>query len=263
MAKQPNTRMIGLFMLIGLLSFAVIFGIYLKNNIFTGGRNMLVMYFEESIKGLNVGSSVLFKGVEIGKVAKIELIADADKVSFSIPVFVKMEDYQGIISPDEDYDNKRKLLNELIAKGLRARLVSQSYLTGQLLIEFEMFPGTPIILKNNGRYHDVLEIPTILSPMGELSRDLQTMPIRQTLDSINSSFGELSRQLPVLLPQITKTFENVNEVVSNNAKISTAVLGNLNKAAVSVDNAAKSFENLTDFLERHPEALLRGKEKVK
>ena len=155
------------------------------------------------------------------------------------------------------------MLNELIEKGLRARLVSQSYLTGQLLIEFEMFPGTPIVLKNNGRYHDVLEIPTILSPMGELSRDLQTMPIRQTLDSINSSFGELSRQLPVLLPQITKTFENVNEVVSNNAKVSTAVLGNLNKAAVSVDNAAKSFENLTDFLERHPEALLHGKEKVK
>ena len=116
-----------------------------------------------------------------------------------------------------------------------------------------MFPGTPIEMKNKGEFDGVLEIPTILSPMGEFSKDLQNLPVRQTLDKINDVFAELERQIPVVMPQIAKTFDNVNK----------AVLVNLSKAADGINNAANSFENLADYLERHPEALLRGKEKVK
>lgn len=263
MSKQPNTKMIGFFMLIGILSFVAIFGNYLQKKFFATDRDLLVMNFQESIKGLSVGSSVVFKGVEIGKVAKIELLADVNNLSFSIPVFVKLDDFQGIISKDADFDSKKKLLHELIDKGLRAQLITQNYLTGQLLIEFEMFPNAPIHMVDNPELQDVLEIPTILSPLGELSKDLQSMPIKQSIDNINRVFTELGSQLPILLPQITKTFENVNNVVNDNAKVSAAVLSNLNKAAVSVNDAARSFTNLTDYLERHPEALLRGKEKVK
>lgn len=263
MARKPNTRMIGMFMLFGIISFIAIFASFIGQR-FSGNKDdMLLMYFEESIKGLNVGSPVLFKGVEIGKVAKIELIADTKDLSFSIPVFVRLGDYQSVIARDGNYKSKRRLLDDLIDKGLRARLISQSYLTGQLAIEFEMFPGTPIEMKNKGEFDGVLEIPTILSPMGEFSKDLQNLPVRQTLDKINDVFAELERQIPVVMPQITKTFDNVNKAVVDNAKVSTAVLVNLSKAADGINNAANSFENLADYLERHPEALLRGKEKVK
>ena len=178
MARKPNTKMIGLFMLIGIISFVMIIGTFVVQRFSGNKEDMLIMYFEESIKGLNVGSSVLFKGVEIGKVAKIEIIADTSTLSFSIPVFVKINNYQKVISKDGEHQENQRLLNELIEKGLRARLISQSYLTGQLAIELEMFPDTPIILKNNDRFKGVLEIPTILSPMGALSKDLTSF-VRQ------------------------------------------------------------------------------------
>ncbi len=259
MARKPNTKMIGLFMLVGILCFAGIIAVFVKEHFSVGKDSLILMHFEESIKGLNVGSPVLFKGVEIGKVAKIELIADINDLNFSIPVLVRISKSQRMVATDTD-DNRR-ILNELIKKGLRARLISQSYLTGQLAIELEMYPDTPAELKNKGNFDGMLEIPTILSPMGALSKDLQELPVRQTLDNINGVFTELGRQIPVVMPQIAKTFENVNKAIVDNAKVSTSALANLSRAADGINDAANSFENLADYLERHPESLLRGKEK--
>ena len=76
MRKQPNTKMIGLFMLSGLAIFIGIILGYITNNYITNKKDMLVMYFEESIRGLNAGSSVVFNGVQIGKVEKIIIILD-------------------------------------------------------------------------------------------------------------------------------------------------------------------------------------------
>ena len=102
--------MIGLFMLIGIISFVMIIGTFVVQRFSGNKEDMLIMYFEESIKGLNVGSSVLFKGVEIGKVAKIEIIADTSTLNFSIPVFVKINNYQKVISKDgEHQENQRQV----------------------------------------------------------------------------------------------------------------------------------------------------------
>ena len=136
MPKQPNERMIGIFIISGILAFLAALSLFLKEKLFTNDNQMIVMYFEESIKGLNVGSPVVFKGVEIGKVSKIELLANTTDLDFSIPVYVKMETVNNIYA-NKSYSSKQAILNALIDKGLRARLTSQSYLTGQLMIELE------------------------------------------------------------------------------------------------------------------------------
>lgn len=258
MPRKPNERLIGIFLISGVAAFIAVMSIFLQQKYFSDNGNMLVMYFEESIKGLNVGSSVVFKGVEIGKVAKIDLIANARSLGFSIPVYVQMDATRSGIYAKEDHVSKREILNALIARGLRARLTSQSYLTGQLMIELEMFPDTKIVLKNKPD-DDVLEIPTILSPIGEISKGIQTLPIRESVESFNSFFGELNRQLPVVLPQVTEVFTNLNKVVSDNARASADAVDNINKAAVDVSQAAKALRNFADYIERHPEALLKGK----
>ena len=73
MRNEPNKKMIGLFMATGIIVLLIIFGIFIKSNFFTKDDKMLVMYFEESINGLSVGSPVVFKGVQVGKVARIEM----------------------------------------------------------------------------------------------------------------------------------------------------------------------------------------------
>ena len=145
MAKQPNTKMIGLFMISGMVLFLGIVGLFLKNRFFTDSSNTLVMYFDESIRGLSVGSSVLFNGVEIGRVSKIQLVTNVSDLSFRVPVYVQLTEYRSSLS-DKSFHSRKDLLNELIDKGLRARLGTQNYLTGQLIIELVMQPESPVNL---------------------------------------------------------------------------------------------------------------------
>lgn len=258
MRKQPNTRMIGFFITAGLAAFLLIISTYIGSKIFTENDTMLVMYFEESIKGLNVGSPVVFKGVEIGKVAKIDLIANAQNLDFRIPVYAKMEARQNITSNDY-YEDKRALLDALIAKGLRARLTSQSYLTGQLMIELEMLPDSKIVMSNQVLADNILEIPTVLSPIGELSKGIQDIPIRQSVEKFNHFFDELNAALPVLLPQIKEAAAGMSRFVNNNAQVTADTIDNLNRTIIYVGEAAKNLRNFADYIDRHPEALFRGK----
>lgn len=87
MVRKPNKTMIGLFLLLGSAVFVFILGVYVKRVFFPDNSNVVVMYFQESIKGLNVGSSVVFQGVEIGKVSRIDLVADME-ISLSAYLFM-------------------------------------------------------------------------------------------------------------------------------------------------------------------------------
>ena len=246
MRNEPNRKMIGLFMASGLAVLIIIFGLFVKSKFFAGDGKVLVMYFEESINGLNVGSPVVFKGVQIGKVASIELIA--------IPVYVKMDAEQSI-NHSETYGEKEMILNALIAKGLRARLTTQSYLTGQLMIELEMLPDTPIVLRRPQDEKEFLEVPTVLSPLGEISKGIQNLPLKESVEQFRRFFTSLNDEMP----QVKKMINSMSRVVDGNAGAAADTLDNFNKAAVNISQAAKALRNFADYIERHPEALLKGK----
>lgn len=253
MRKEPNKKLIGIFMLTGLAVLAIVFGIYIKGKLFAGGKT-LVMYFEESINGLNVGSPVVFKGVQIGKVVSIDLIANPENLEFSIPVYVKMEQKKNI--EDMEFGDRETVLNELIKKGLRARLTTQSYLTGLLMIELEMLPSTPIELHHRKNNRDVLEVPTVLSQLGELSKGIQDLPVRESVVEFNKFFSKLNTDI---MPQLQQTVTDVNRLISGRSGASADTLININRTLSSMSEAARSVRNLTDYLEQHPEALLKGK----
>ena len=260
MVNKPDVRKIGIFVATGFVCFALILGTYLKKVFFPDDSNTVVMYFQESIKGLNVGSSVIFQGVEIGKVSQIDLVANLKDLTFSIPVYVELDVSKSIVSGDDERSRKQ-ILDALIQKGLRARLTAQNYLTGQLMIELVMLPDTEIKLEPLPQDKDLLQIPTILSPLQELSRGLQNIPFQKIADTLGQMADSLNKQLPVVLPQISEAATSISKVFSTNARLSTEALGNFNRALVNVSAAAQSLKDLTDYLERHPEALLRGKEK--
>ncbi len=247
MAKQPNVRLVGVFIISGIVIFLLILAAFLRNKLIADNKHVAVMYFEESIKGLNVGSSVVFMGVEVGKVSKIDLIANPSNMEFSIPVYARFTPQQGIFT-ENNITHRDEFLDVLINRGLRARLTSQSLLTGQLMIELEMLPGTPVVLKQEMGKKDYMEIPTVLSQIKELSRDVQNLPLRETVDKMN-----------ILLPQATKAFTDFDKLIVRNSTATGLAIDNFSKAMKSVNDAAKSMRNLTDYLERHPEAVLKGK----
>ena len=254
MRNEPNKKLIGLFMIIGVTVLAIIFGAFLKSKFYDGDSKTLVMYFEESINGLNVGAPGVFKGVQIGKVVRTELIANPDDLSFSIPVYVKMDAKQSI-NYSATYGAKESILNALIEKGLRARLTTQSYLTGQLMIELEMLPDTPVMLHSTRQNKNFLEIPTVLSPLGVISKGIQNVPLKASVEQFNKFFASLNEEMP----NIRKVVHSMNKVISGNAAATSETIDNFNEAAINVSQAAKALRNFADYLERHPESLLKGK----
>lgn len=258
MQQKTTYKMVGLFVVVGLLAFAGIILNYAGQKFTTNKDDMVVMYFEESIRGLSVGSSVVFKGVEVGKVADISLLADLKEGTFKTPVWVlfNMEDNIDIIDSAE-LDNKQ-MLDNLIAKGLRARLISANYLTGQLMIELVMDAKTPAVLRGTGRYW---EIPTELSSFAMLSQDLEEVPLREILSRFGNIIQDLEENLPQIMENTTQITQKLDKALDKNTGEASKSMKSFNAAMEEVSKTSRSIKNLTDYLERHPEALLRGKEK--
>ena len=166
MAKQANRKMIGGFVVVavGILAASVVIfgsGDWFKES-FT-----YVLYFRESVKGLNVGSPVLYRGLQVGEVKKVIIRTYLKDLKDFIPVFVEIypESFE-IVKEDLELQHWKERLPELINNGLRAQLVPQSLVTGKLVIELGRHPDTPIKLHNLDK--DYEEIPTIPSTLSKL-----------------------------------------------------------------------------------------------
>ena len=150
------------------------------------------------------------------------------------------------------------LLNALIERGLRARLATQSLLTGQLEIELVMLPDSSIETEEVDD-EAFPQIPTVPSKTEEFSKGWDNLKIQKTIDQINNIVELLGTELPVLLPALTQSVEKLNRTLEKIEGASDETISNLNKTMQDISDAANSLQNLTDYLERHPEALIKGK----
>lgn len=283
MQNKKTYKMTGLFVIIGIMSFIGIVFNYVIEKFAPNQDDLVVMYFDESIRGLSVGSPVVFKGVEVGKVEDISLLANLKEGTFKTPVLVlfNIEDSMDVID-STDLDDKQ-MLDNLIAKGLRARLISANYLTGQLMIELVMDEKTPAVLRGTGKYW---EIPTMYSTFAQFSKDLEEIPLREILSRLGNILSDIDENLPIIMKSIGSVSANVDENLPSIMSNINSVAGNINNITSKINNvmdkkngettktmnnfnttleeiskASRSLKNLTDYLERHPEAIIQGKEK--
>ncbi len=279
MVKQPNLKMIGLFVCIGLLSLFLMLAYFLKSK-FSDNESIVVMYFDESVKGLDVGAPVLFKGVKIGEVTEVRLQANLQTMQFLIPVYAKIYNGKSFVTSSHD---ERAKLDKFIQDGLRARLAINSVITGQLLIELDLFPKSKIILHDEAK--NEFEIPTIGSPFAEISKSIQVMPITQIADDVHNITQTLDKELPPLLTKMNSTLDTVDYILKENKNNTTKMVAEFGTAAQNVGGAAKSLDlimgenaaeisamietltaaanslkNLTDYLQMYPSAIITGKE---
>jgi len=279
MIKQPNMKLIGTFITASCLILLLLLG-YLLKSTFTSYDIPIVMYFDESVKGLDVGSPVLFKGVKVGEVTSVKIKANYDTMKFMIPVYAKIYNNETL---SEGSKVERKNLDILIKDGLRARLAVSSMITGQLLIELDFFPKTEVVLHENARKK--FEIPTIDSPFAELSKSLQVIPITQIAQEIHSVTQALEKDLPPILEDLHQTVAALNGILNENKDGTAPLIKQFSGAAANISGAAKSFKsvvgenadnftrmldsmsaaatsmkNLTDYLQMNPSAIVTGKD---
>lgn len=258
MQKKKTYKATGLFVLIGLISLCAVVYHFVSKQFSLNSDELVVMYFEESISGLSVGSSVVFKGVEVGKVAKIKLLANLKEGTFQTPVYVEFIDNEDFVSLHDIGEFDDDMLDRLIVKGLRARLTSASLLTGQLMIELLMDPNTEAVKHGTGKH---LEIPTVLSPFAAISNDLKEIPMRESLARLGNILQNMEENLPQIMENMTQITQKMNNMLDRKSGEASKSMGSFNAAMEELSKTSRSIKNLTDYLERHPEALLRGKEK--
>jgi paraquat-inducible protein B len=260
MKKTPNKKLIGLFTLTGIALFAFFILTFLSDRIFIKQKDLIVLYFTESVNGLNIGAPVVLKGVEIGRVIKIDLEMDMATMTFQTPVFIRLTSNQIFkISGAQEVKDKPAFLKMLVEKGLRAKLTTLNILTGQLMIALSLSPDTQAVFRNTDKNLDIVEIPTILSSTGELLKGLQELPIKESFFRLNGFLETLNTYSPQVMKQLADLTKKMNAFADslNGAQTMTQI----NKTLKEISAAASSLRNFADYIERNPETLLRGKRK--
>ena len=163
-----------------------------------------------SIKGLNVGAPVLFQGVQIGSVTNIVLRADVKQQAIEKPVFIEIEPDKFQLAEDPKHKDPGESLPELIDKGMRAVLTMQSFINGQLMIELDFHPNTPVNLKKINKTY--LEIPTIPSTTERLAQTLQKLDLEGMQKNLEDTLKEISAAARSIR-QLANTFDQQPEAL--------------------------------------------------
>ncbi len=258
MSKPANKTLIGAFVIgaIALLVIAVL--------IFGSGKILkktypAVVFFDGSIKGLSEGAPVIFKGVKIGSVTNIRLIFDPADDSLRIPVIIELEP-EKIERTDIAERQPVEGLKLLIERGLRAQLQMQSIVTGQLMIALDFFPDKPA--KHVSFLKEYLEIPSVPTAFEELTKTIQDLPIKEivkklnlTLNSVRKLIQHIDKKIDPLITNISKTSELTQYTLDG----MQATLKQTEKTLSTFSEAARSTKSLTDYLQQHPDSIIKGK----
>ena len=138
MSKPANKTMIGAFVVGAIALIVVAIGVLGSGKLFKVSVPYL-MVFEGSVKGLNVGSPVVFRGVKTGAVSSIRMRFDYATKAMTIVVYVDTDPSQietvnldVTLAEEIERHERYAIMKQLIARGLRAQLEMQSIVTGQL-----------------------------------------------------------------------------------------------------------------------------------
>ena len=237
MSKKPNSVAIGAFIM-GAIVIAIVVVLFVSGSGIGQDRDKVVMVFDGSVKGLSVGAPVALRGVQIGQVSDIDLIFDTDTIDIIMIVEaeIRSDNIQRL------GQNKGDFIEEMIARGLRAQLNTQSLLTGLLYIQMDFHPNNDLILA--AIISPYKQIPTIPTDLQRLSREfetfdfsvlavnLQTMADGLTAFITDDSFQKLPETLHTTLAEIKTLSTNLNLQLEASGPRLDALL----------DNATTTFE---------------------
>jgi paraquat-inducible protein B len=251
-SKQVNKTLIGAFV-VGAIALLVVALVIFGSGAFFKIRPKFVMFFDTSVKGLNVGSPVNFKGVPIGAVTDVQLQLNVKDFNVKIPVFVELYPERfSVIGGERDIKN----VPRLIEKGLRAQLKMQSLITGQLMIELDFYQNKPAVYVGDGK---IQEIPTIPSSMEEISRTLANIPFDQIAEKLTKSIegieriinspelGSTIKSLDAAIKDMQSLVRNVDDKIGPLAKEYGALATNANE---ELDRVGAAVAKMLDAAEK-------------
>ena len=244
-----------------------------------------VLVFKESVRGLMAGAAVDFRGLTIGEVADIRVEYDDQSRQINMLVDVRLFPERlrsRSVGKKPRVNDSHAILDAMVASGMRAQLKSGSLLTGQLFVGLDYFPNAPkakMVWNTNPP-----QFPTTPGSMMELEAALEKLfkkidqlPLKevvgevrqavQDLDVTLKSTDTLIRKVNVeIVPEAKGALEDARTTLGAARQTLSAdapLQSELREALRELAKAAQSMRILTDYLERHPETLIRGKQEEK
>jgi paraquat-inducible protein B len=264
------------------------FGLTVALILFFGGTHWfssasrVVVFFDESIAGLDAGAPVTLRGAPVGLVKSITIRLSPDALTARIPIVLELQANK-VTWEDDKTAGGMVDFKRLAEAGLRGQLALQSFITGQLRVDLDFHPGTPVRLV--GADEGLPEIPTIQSDLGHFREEVTKLKLKELAeagqralsaverlsDHLDAEIGPLSASIHNTLDAATHTLEDTGNAVRRvQAEASTALhnadlllvaahrqvdnRGNeLSRALISADRAVnqaeiflKSLNTLTD-----------------
>jgi paraquat-inducible protein B len=246
-------------------------------------RRYWMLYFDQSVRGLSVGSPVEMFGVKVGEVVSLDLEYDAKKKKFRVPVRVVFEperiagarENARKISVEEADKNLQLFIEE---RGLRAQLKSGNLLTGQQIIDLGFYPdakkvkmtfvdGDPVVPTTGGSLEQIQESIARISsqlekvPFEQIGNELKEalkeakMTLKQAGEFAGKLNSETAPQLKATLDELQKTLVELQGSVGKDSPLNY----NAKKTFEELTLTLRSLRELTETLDKQPQSLIFGK----
>lgn len=254
-------------------------------------KRYYLTHFDGSIRGLVPGSPVDLRGFRIGEVVDVRLEIDPETLEISTPVLIEIEPERYVGGELEDADTSYPLL---LRQGMRAQLQTGNILTGQKVVALDFFPDEPPAEEQMiGRYRVIPSMPAatqeIAQDFGIVARNLSKVPfeqigqdlgttvaglkeivdsgqVRGLVEDLNATLAAVRTLMESadteMAPALTSTLQGAEQTVASLNRMLDAETGTqreMTRLVIELTDASRTIKALVDYLERHPEALLRGK----
>jgi paraquat-inducible protein B len=252
MAKEVSKTAIGGFVIsaIALLVAAVI--VFGSGQLFEE-KVEYVMFFDESVKGLSVGSSVVCRGVKIGSITNIVLAIDSGSLDVDVPVYAVIYPKRLRVSGERPLD-RNTTVDRLIERGMRAQLALDSIVTGQMMVEIVFLPDTPAHL--TGLEPDYHEIPTVGSALDQFAQKLEELPLLKISETLLSVLQDIEKvldapQLMEILGNLETASKDINELIGHADREIGSLLSGLSSSVETVSAGIHEILDDTQTLVRN------------
>jgi paraquat-inducible protein B len=251
------------------------------DNAFYRQKIPYVTYFRTSVQGLSIGSPVQISGVQVGSVSDLRLVYDPDARAMVARVAFDLQP-ERILSKN-GADQPKALADVLTAfseSTMHVRLESSNFLTGSkdLSIAYAMGKarldppreGDALVLPSEGD-----DIEGLTASLADIANKVDKIPFAQIADTANAALASIQHLANVIDTSATPALLQLPGIVAQMSDVARSANGALGASGYGrnsefqldmqrmireVNDAARSFRGLTDYLDQHPESLIRGRE---
>jgi paraquat-inducible protein B len=244
-----------------------------------GDPHYVRMRFSQALRGLDVGAPVEFVGVNIGSVVAVDLGYEREGNSFPVIVTAKLyprrmgQAYEVLAAQGKtgSEETLAAFAGTLVRQGLRAQQRSASLLTGKLYIALDFLPASPRVAFDASIRP--LELPTVNGSfqeleanIGRLVKKVNDLPLEQIAADLHTDLEDLHETLSELhtraLPNAEDTLSALHRTLASADRtldVESPLQLGLTETLSETRSTLRAVRELADYLDRHPEALLRGR----